>query len=198
MAPTVALLSTALAIMAGPDGVDPSCHPVTIGQPRAVRPEGLRVGVVEGEDPYRPAESTRKAVLRAVEILVALGARVIEGVVPQHLDESLDITERYWRSSLLSGADVDRQLRDWDRFAGVMTRALAHFDVVIGPVVADVAPLRRLLTGTDYLFTLPWSLTGWPAASVPAGFDANTGLALPCKCRRRAGVTMSCSPSPGG
>ena len=111
MAPTVALLSTALAIMAGPDGLDPSCHPVTIGQPRAP----------------------------------------------------------------------------------------AHFHVVIGPVAADVAPLRRPLTGTDYVLTLPWSLTGWPAARVPAGFDANTGLPLlPCKWRRRAGLTMSCSLSPSG
>jgi amidase len=51
-----------------------------------------------------------------------------------------------------------------------------EFDVVIGPVVMDVAPLHRTLTGEDYVFTLPWSLTGWPAVSVPAGVDDATGL----------------------
>ena len=43
-------------------------------------------------------------------------------------------------------------------------------------MVADVAPIARPLRGEDYLFTLPWSLTGWPAISLPAGADPVTGL----------------------
>ena len=41
-------------------------------------------------------------------------------------------------------------------------------------MVADVAPVHRPLEGDDYVFTLPWSLTGWPAVSVPAGTDPAT------------------------
>ncbi|NMD23606.1 MAG: hypothetical protein GYA65_05435, partial [Actinobacteria bacterium] len=64
------------------------------------------------------------------------------------------------------------------RFSGRFTRAAAGFDIIVGPVVADVAPVPRPLEGDDYVFTLPWSLTGWPAVSVPAGTDPATGLPL--------------------
>jgi Asp-tRNA(Asn)/Glu-tRNA(Gln) amidotransferase A subunit family amidase len=45
-------------------------------------------------------------------------------------------------------------------------------------VVREVAPIARPLTGEDFVFTLPWSLTGWPAISLPAGSDPDTGLPL--------------------
>jgi Asp-tRNA(Asn)/Glu-tRNA(Gln) amidotransferase A subunit family amidase len=35
------------------------------------------------------------------------------------------------------------------------------------------------MAGEDYGFTLPWTLTGWPAVSVRAGLDGATGLPLP-------------------
>jgi Asp-tRNA(Asn)/Glu-tRNA(Gln) amidotransferase A subunit family amidase len=112
---------------------------------------------------------------RAIATLTRLGASVA-GTMGPLLDESLDITHRYWDRASLTGAECDRQLQDWDRFSGRIVRASTAFDVVIGPVVMDVAPLHRALTGEDYVFTLPWSLTGWPAVSVPAGLDHATGL----------------------
>ncbi|MEI2654304.1 MAG: hypothetical protein V9G12_19515 [Microthrixaceae bacterium] len=46
---------------------------------------------------------------------------MVDGPPPSHLDESLDVTLRYWRRAVhdpqLTGAEVDVQLRDWDRFA---------------------------------------------------------------------------------
>jgi len=171
------LIST-LNVIAGPDGVDAGCVPVSLGDPSAVRPAGLRIALLEGDSSWRPAPSTLAAVHRAVDILTDLGALVIDVPLPTHLDESLDITQRYWRRGSLSGADADRQLTDWDRFASLFARAASHFDVVVGPVVADVAPLDRPLSGEDYVFTLPWSLTGWPAVSVPAGKDPETGMPL--------------------
>ena len=177
MARRVADLARALVTIAGPDGVDPDCVPVELGDPAAVTMRGLRVALVD--DPgHRPAASTWSAVERAVGHLASLGAIVLDDPIAPHLDEALDITDRYWRRSLLSGADADRQLGDWDRFRRVLTRAAPRFDVVIGPVVADVAPLRRPISGEDYLYTLPWSLTGWPAMSLPFGTDPSTGLPL--------------------
>ena len=111
----------------------------------------------------------------AIATLTRLGASV-QGPLGPLLDESLDITHRYWDRAPLTGAECERQLRDWDRFSVRLTRASMEFDVVIGPVVMDVAPLHRTLTGEDFVFTLPWSLTGWPAVSVPAGVDDATGL----------------------
>lgn len=43
---------------------------------------------------------------------------------------------------------------------------------------ASTAPLDRPIVGDDFAFTVPWSLTGWPAVSLPAGHDDATGLPL--------------------
>ena len=78
----------------------------------------------------------------------------------------------------MTGVECERQLVDWDRFSSGLLRSSTDFDIIIGPVVADVAPLHRPLIGDDYVFTLPWSLTGWPAMSLPFGVDPSTGLPL--------------------
>ncbi len=178
MARTAQHVFQALRIVAGPDGIDPACVPVSMGNPGEVRAPRLRVAVISGEGRWQPASSTGLAVQAAVDALVARGATVVEGTLPPHLDESFEITQTYWSRRVRSGTEIDDHLRRWDRFAGRLTRAAAAFDVVIGPVVADVAPIDRLIVGEDYIFALPWSLTGWPAISVPAGVDPPTGLPL--------------------
>jgi amidase len=178
MAARVDDLLAPLRVMVGPDGVDAGCVPVQVGDPAAVHAPGMRVAVVEGEGRWLPQPSTLAAVRRAVTALVARGAVVMDHAMPAHLDESLDITGHYWGRRSLSGADIDRHLFEWDRLVGRLTRSASSFDVVIGPVVADVAPLDRPLTGEDYVYMLPYSLAGWPAISVPAGHDLSTGLPL--------------------
>jgi Asp-tRNA(Asn)/Glu-tRNA(Gln) amidotransferase A subunit family amidase len=115
---------------------------------------------------------------RALNVLVDLGAVVVDEAFPARLEESLDITTRYWHRRQLTGVEADRQLRDWDRFARRLTQASAGIDLLLAPVVADVAPPARELDAKDYVFTMPWSLTGWPALSLPAGCDSATGLPL--------------------
>lgn len=178
MATSVADVAAALAVIAGPDGVDPSCHPIALGAASAAPMNGLRIAVMQPDARWPVAPTTQAAVERAVADLVEFGA--VEVGTPGRLDlsESLDITQRYWRRRSLSGAECDEQLRDWDRFDSSMLRASANFDVVISPVVADTAPTHRPMTGEDYVYTLPWSLTGWPAISLPFGCDAATGLPL--------------------
>jgi Asp-tRNA(Asn)/Glu-tRNA(Gln) amidotransferase A subunit family amidase len=101
-------------------------------------------------------------------VLERAGARVVPPL-PDHLDEAFDITTRYWDRSTLSGADAERQLTDWDRFRYRMRRAMAGVDIVVMPAVRELAPLHRAMEREDYVFTLPASLTGWPAIVVPVG-----------------------------
>ncbi len=178
MASHVDDLLVPLRVMAGPDGIDAGCVPVVIGDPATVEAFGIRVALIEGEGRWRPADSTLAAVRRAAGALVARGAVVVDDALPAHLDQSLEITQQYWGRRSLSGIDIDRHLFLWDRLVGRMTRAASTFDVVIGPVVADVAPLARPITGEDYVFMLPYSLAGWPAVSVPVGNDHATGMPL--------------------
>ncbi|MFN8020827.1 MAG: amidase [Acidimicrobiales bacterium] len=182
LARAVADARRTLALIAGPDGVDAGCAPVPLGDPGTVDVSALRVGIVSAGDAWTPADSTAGAVDRAIGHLRDTGARVVHGPPASHLDESLDITQRYWRRAAhdprLTGAEVDVQLRDWDGFASRFARLAADADVVVGPVVRDVAPPARPLGGDDYVFTLAWSLAGWAAISLPAGTDPATGLPL--------------------
>jgi amidase len=178
LAAGVDLLVVALKVIAGPDGRDPDAVPVAPGNPADVRVEGLRAAVIRGEGEWTPAPSTADAVERAARTLASAGATVLDEALPEHLDESLDLTRRYWDRAELPGAEADRQLWEWDRFRVRLLRAVSDVDVVLGPVGRDVAPLRRELTGADYVFTLPRSLTGWPAVSLPYGTDRATGLPL--------------------
>lgn len=178
LAARVADLARVLAVIAGPDGVDPGCVPVPVRRPDRITTGGLRVAMVTGEGNWLPSAAVLDAVHGAAAALRRSGATLLGETLPEHLGESLDITMRYWQRSSMSGAEAQRQLRDWDRFSTRMTAASRQFDLVLGPTVADVAPYHRPLTGEDYVFTMPWSLTGWPAVTVPFGVDPATGLPL--------------------
>lgn len=62
------------------------------------------------------------AVNSAVACLVGHGAVEVGAVERLDLSESLDITQRYWRRTGLTGAECEQQLGDWDRFADRMLR----------------------------------------------------------------------------
>jgi len=178
MSTSVADAAAVLRAVRGPDRIDAGCCPVPLGDTASLGLDGLRVAVVAPDHRWPVAASTAEAVDRAVAHLQRNGATdagVLDGL---DLSQSLDITQRYWARRSLTGAECDQQLGDWDRFASRLQRATVDFDVVLSPVVADVAPPHRPLTGEDYVFTLPWSLTGWPAMSLPFGADNATGLPL--------------------
>ena len=101
--------------------------------------------------------------------LVELGA-VPSDPLPDELQaQAMDITQRYWHRTGLSGVEADRLLWDWDRYRRRLLVALAGVDVVLSPAVPAPAPLRRPMQDGDYTWTLPWSLTGSPALSLPVG-----------------------------
>jgi amidase len=176
LATTVADLVAALHVIAGPDGLDPSVAPVQLRPPDGVDLGELRVAIADDALGDRVAASTRDAVDRAAGSLAAAGAIVVDARPPLDLDRSTEITVGYWTRVRRTGAEAQEQLDAWDRYDRWLTRTLGGIDVVLTPVVRDVAPPRRPVTADDYVLTLPWSLTGWPAASVPSGSDPDTGL----------------------
>lgn len=158
LARTVDDLAAVLALIAGPDRLDAGAVPVPLGDPGAVDLSALRVGVV-GEGPTGPA----------VSALLAAGATVVEGCVPDVREEALELTRRYWGRDELSGADNRRLLWDWDRFRRRILVATAEIDVMIMPATDEPAPPWRESVDTDYQWMLPWSLTGAPVVAVPVG-----------------------------
>jgi Asp-tRNA(Asn)/Glu-tRNA(Gln) amidotransferase A subunit family amidase len=59
-----------------------------------------------------------------------------------------------------------------------MQKATAGVDIVVMPAVCEPAPLHRPMERDDYVFTLPASLTGWPAIVVPVSVVGGLPVAV--------------------
>jgi amidase len=169
-------LERVLTVIAGPDWRDAGVPPLPLPPSSAARLEGATFAVLAGEEPWWPGADQAAALDRAAASLRAAGLARTDWQLPW-LGEALDITRRYWARASLSGGQADRQLWDWDRFRRRYLRAAERIDFLLTPACLDPAPEHRKITGEDFIFTLPASLTGSPAISIPAGTDAG-GLPL--------------------
>ena len=163
----VALL---LRVAAGPDGADGGLAPVPLGEAEGVR--GLRVGAMPRNGLDEPTPETVAAVEAAAGALAEAGA----GVRPaEHPGGGHELTIDVWRSygEDVSAAELYDVLRRWDAFRADMLAFMAGFDVLVTPVFPRPAPRHGEVKfegqrdPTSY--TTPHSITGWPAATVPAG-----------------------------
>jgi amidase len=169
-------LELALATISGTDWRDGGVAPVPFRPAGPAALDGARYAVVMGEERWWPTTELVRAVEHAAATLRAAGLTPAAWPAPW-LGQALDITRRYWSRTALTGADAERQLSDWDRFRRHYLEAAEHIDFLLTPASLDVAPRHRESTGDDFLFTLPASLTGSPAVTIPASRDAD-GLPL--------------------
>jgi amidase len=122
----------------------------------------------------------------AVTALRDAGA-TLEEAAPPRLEESMPITVAYWartsslsltewqpyRESTLTADEIERSIFEWERFRASMLRFMESYDVIVCPTAPYVAPAHRELPPGDYVYTLPYSLTGYPVAVVRAGTSSS-------------------------
>jgi amidase len=128
-----------------------------------------------------PTPETVAATEAAAHALTSAGARVAEAPPPR-LEDALPITKDYWsrpdslsstrwephRPATLSGDDVERHFFEWERFRMHMLAFMEDYDVIVCPVAAEPAPPHGPVPVETWLYTLPYSLTGYPVVVVPA------------------------------
>ncbi|HEX7760566.1 MAG TPA: amidase [Caulobacteraceae bacterium] len=189
-------LALSLRLTSGLDDYDPAVVPMPLGAWEAVELKGLRVGLTDfgGETLTADAWAALQGAGRRLE---GLGAMVEPAELPI-LEESLAITQAYWArpesmshrewkpygSSTLSADAVEESLFRWERLQRRMETFMADWDVLICPVTEGAAPEHRRMEANDYLYTLPFSLTGQPALSVPAGWSDGLPLGAQIVARR--------------
>jgi len=181
LARSVEDLGLILPIIAGPDWQDPGVIPMPIRDFREVEVGSLRVSHYTEQADAAPTAETVSAVESAANALASAGARV-EAARPPAIDDALGITLDYWRrtrslswsewrptgTTTLSGDDVDHSLFRWDVLRRRMLEFMQSRDVLVAPACAHPAPAPP--SGLQvYLYTLPYSLTGWPCVVVRAG-----------------------------
>ena len=170
IAATVDDLALAFGVIAGPDGFDGGVAPVPLFDDHRGDGRGLVIGRVHGE--------AQGHVTTALAALASSGATVVEDAVPDVRDEALEITRRYWTRMQADGTDNAQLLWDWDRFQRRMLQATEGIDALVMPATDGPAPPWRESIETDYVWQLPWSLTGAPAVVVPVGNEAGLPLSV--------------------
>jgi len=182
MARSASDLETLLRVVAGEDGFDPSVAPVRVGRVSEVYLSSLKVGWFASTADAAVTPETTQTVEAAARALSDIGCAVRE-IEPPSLKESLLITRAYWarrcsfsfrdwepdREARLDEEAIERSVFEWERFSRRMSTLMGDLDVLLSPTAARPAPAHGGWNETEYLFTLPYSLTGQPVAVVPFG-----------------------------
>ena len=162
-------LALLLRLLAGPDGRDGGVPPVPLGDPAAVRLDGLRVAVFDAYDYATADADTARALAAGADALRERGAVVQQARPPAG---GHDLTIEVWRS-YGDQTGLYGLLRRWDAFRAEMLAWGERYELLLSPVFAGPAPLHGALAGAEGVdptsFTTPHSLTGWPAATVRCG-----------------------------
>lgn len=194
-------LDLALRVIGGPDGLDPAAAPVPLADYRDVAVAGLKVALADGAGIDGATPATLEALRAAARGLEAAGA-IVEIAdadwFAAMLEESLAISEDYWARpesislrtwtpharTRLTGDQIGEHLFRWERLQRQMLEVMGRYDAILTPVSAAPAPPHRALTGRDYLFCLPFSLTGQPVVTVTAGWDGPLPIGIQIVARR--------------
>jgi amidase len=191
-------LVVALAILEGPDQVDPSAVPMPWRDPADGDLCALRIAWWDAQPDCDPTTATRQTVAAAAGWLAAAGATVVADR-PEGLDQVGPLTRRYWSlpesdaadawvpngSTDLDGAGVQRFRFEWDGFRRRMARFMGGYDAVLTPAAALPAVVHGEAAGSIAPM-LTFSLTGQPAAVVPCGRD-EVGMPIGVQVAARVG-----------
>jgi amidase len=178
-----------LAVIAGEDWRDPSVVPARLEEP-AAEIAGMRIGWFVTMPDAEPDDATVAMVSNVAKSLAEAGATVEEVDLPG-IGEAMAITQTYWqrvesaswnewrpdKPGTLSAEAIEESLFHWDRFRRGMARFMEHLDAIVCPVAEGPAPEHGGVSRQSYIYTLPFSLTGWPVAVVRAG-TAGDGMPI--------------------
>lgn len=183
MARTVDDLALLFPLLAGTDWHDPDVVPMPIGHLDAVALPSLRVAYYTESPIARTTPEIVETTHEAARLLAGAGM-LVEERTPERLDEALEITRAYWArpesesweawrpdgAATMASEEVERSLWRWERFRRSMLRFMATCDVILTPAAEQPAPLHGTPEAdAGVAYTLPFSLTGYPAVVVRAG-----------------------------
>jgi amidase len=182
MARYVEDLALVLPIISGQDYRDPSVIPVPLEDREAVAIKGLRIAMFTE---FAGASATKEtiATVRAAASALAEGGAAIEEETPPRIDESLAITRAYWQrvesyswsewrpdkpKHSLTADEIERSIFEWDRLRRAFLGFMEGYDAIVCPVAGGPAG-HGAAAYTEFIYTLPFSLTGYPCVAVRAG-----------------------------
>ena len=175
-------LAAVLPIISGVDWHDAGVIPMPVRDPQAVDVSGLRVAFYTQGKGASPSPETVNVVEAATAALSDAGASVTEASPPR-LEETLDITRAYWRrmrsqswrdwlsrgEDNMTGDEIEQSTFAWERLRRSFISFMERYDLLLTPVSNRPAGPHGAPEELDFVYTLPYSLTGYPCVVVRAG-----------------------------
>lgn len=207
LARTVDDLETVLAIIQGPDNLDPYAVAATWHHSRDVDVETLRIGFHTDNGVQTPSSAIMGAITSACDLLRDEGITLTEARPPgiemtsfimsrvfgadggEMLEALIDECQTDTPSPRISNSLKNRGpainqrefaqvINLWDNYRSSMLGYFDDFDILLCPVNAHTAiPHGTEENLADYSYTMAYNLTGWPGAVIRCGTD-ETGLPI--------------------
>ncbi len=176
MARRVEDLLLLLRIIDGPDYADAGVVPMPIYDPESLAIKDLTVGYF----PYDPASLVIDVVADAVgssaQALARAGIQMVENLPLDLVGGGRDL-DRGWRNMAATrGQDVVELHAAWDQYRTDLLQYMLRYDAILCPADHHPAPPYANRDSARFDYTVPFSLSGYPAAVVRTGV---TGDGLP-------------------
>ena len=200
-------LALALAIIAGPDNIDPHVMDAPLGDYKKIPVRNLRVATFTKLGSLEPTAETASGVERALKILEKAGCKHTAVEIPGADDIYTVYTGLLWgdggaamariltrwgttesplfdrikAATNLPSGDYSLQYEKFDNWRSSLLRIFADYDVLICPVNVGPAPLHGTFSRPAAAYTQLFDLTGWPSTVIRAGTSPE-GLPLGIQC----------------
>ena len=168
-------LLLALRTISGPDYLDAGVVAKPLYDPNQLPLRDLTIASFS----YDPASLVTSSVANAVgasgQALARAGVQVVENRPLDLVGGARDLDRGWRRMAGTRGQDVVELLHAWDQFRTNLLQFIRYYDAILCPAVHHTAPIIGARDNQRFDYTVPFSLTGYPAAVVPVAAD-NEGL----------------------
>ncbi len=164
-------LLLALRTISGPDYLDAGVVAKPIYDPGQLPLRALTIASF----PYDPSSLVTSAVANAVgasgQALARAGVQVVENRPLDLVGGARDIDRGWRRMAGTRGQDVVELLHAWDLFRTNLLQFIRYYDAILCPATHHTAPAVGTRDNQRFDYTVPFNLTGYPAAVVPVAAD---------------------------
>ncbi len=165
-------LLLALRVIDGPDYRDAGVVAMPIFDPDQMPLEGLTIAYFAFDPDSLVTSSVSNAVGRSAQALARAGVQVVENRPLDLVGGARDL-DRGWRNMAgTRGQDVVELLHAWDQFRTNLLQYIRYYDAILCPAVHHTAPSIGRRDAQRFDYTVPFSLTGYPAAVLPVAQDS--------------------------
>ena len=166
-------LLLALRIIGGPDYFDGGVVAKPLYDPDQLPLRDLTIASFA----YDPSSLVTSAVANAVgasgQALARAGVQVVENRPLDLVGGARDLDRGWRRMASTRGQDVVELLHAWDLFRTNLLQYIRYYDAILCPAVHHTAPPIGPRDNQRFDYTVPFSLTGYPAAVVPVTTDVD-------------------------